>query len=147
MLVIDYAGNAGKHHIVQAADVLTGKHDAPVVAYAKKTMALEGKPVSIVEALARAEAETLLLHEQAEFRKKIVANATYKTEAKDLFIKRYQGQQKPVKKYRDSGDNPSQKQIDYAVQLGCNRQFAEQCGRKQLSAIIGKMLEKKRKAQ
>src|SRR5262249_4163797 len=41
MLVIDFAGNAGRHKIVQASDVLGGKYAPPVREYAKQTMVQE----------------------------------------------------------------------------------------------------------
>jgi superfamily II DNA or RNA helicase len=91
MVVIDFAGNAGRHKIVQAADVLGGKHEAPVREYAKQTMEQEGRPVNIDEALARAKAETLLLAEEDTRRKHIVAKVEFQTFEVDPFVKQYGG--------------------------------------------------------
>jgi hypothetical protein len=64
MARIDFAGNAGK--IVQAADVLGGKHESIVREYAKRTMKDECSQAPLAEALARAKEELALLAEEEE---------------------------------------------------------------------------------
>ena len=112
MLVIDYSGNAGKHKIFQAADVLGGKYPLPTREYAKETMEQDGAKVDLEEALARADAELALLDEQEQRRKRITATASYKTFVVDPFTKHYTGQ--PSKPHdttpvsggtRNSGEN------------------------------------------
>jgi hypothetical protein len=89
MLVIDFAGNAGKHRIVQAADVLGGKHAPPVRDYAKRTLEEEGEVVDLEAALARAKAEMALLEEEARRRHQITAQASYRTHDVDPFVRQY----------------------------------------------------------
>jgi superfamily II DNA or RNA helicase len=89
MLVIDYAGNAGRHQIVQAADVLGGKHEPPVRAYAKKILTDEAQPVDIAEALERAKAELDLLAEEEERRRVIIAEAKYRTAEVSPFVRQH----------------------------------------------------------
>jgi len=89
MTVIDFAGNAGKHKIVQAADVLGGKHEPPVRQYAKDTMEDEGKPVDLESALTRAEAELALLAEEDSRRKVITAKASYQAYDVSPFVKQH----------------------------------------------------------
>jgi superfamily II DNA or RNA helicase len=94
MLVIDFAGNAGKHRIVQAADVLGGRHAPPVRDYARQTMEREGSPVDLEAAFARAQAELELLEEEAQRRAKITARASFRTHDVDPFVKQYGGARK-----------------------------------------------------
>ena len=51
MLTIDFVGNAGKHKLVCAADVLGGKYDEEVVKEAKRQVAEAGKPMDVIEGL------------------------------------------------------------------------------------------------
>lgn len=91
MLVIDFAGNAGRHKIVQAADILGGRYEPPVRSYAKETMEEEGRPVDLEQALQRAEAEMALLEEEDQRRRPITARASYQTHSVDPFVKQYTG--------------------------------------------------------
>src|SRR5262249_43659187 len=92
MLVIDFAGNAGKHKIVQASDVLGGKYGLPEREYAKRTLAEEGRAVDIEEALKRAKAELALLDAEESRRKAITAKTTYQTYNIDPFVRQYNPQ-------------------------------------------------------
>lgn len=99
MLVIDYAGNAGRHKIVQAVDVLDGKYSAAVIDCAKNTVSLENITVNLGAALQRAHAEVELMAEEKERlmkiaeeeerRKKITAKADYRVEEVSPFVKQY----------------------------------------------------------
>lgn len=92
MVVIDYAGNAGRHKIVQAADVLGGKHDLPTREYAKKTMQEEGRVVDLEDALARAKEELELIEEESKLRKHIKASKVeYQTYDVNPFVHRHTG--------------------------------------------------------
>lgn len=98
MQVIDYAGNAGKHKIVQAADVLGGKYEAEEREYARQTMEDEGRgPVDLNAALERAKMELELLDEQQEKRKAITAKARFTTQEVNPFVKQYMGKTPSVK--------------------------------------------------
>lgn len=91
MMVIDFAGNAGKHKIVQATDVLGGKHPLPVREYAKETLETESaRAVDIEDALKRAEAELALIEEEQKRRRRIKADrVAYQTHEVSPFVKQY----------------------------------------------------------
>ena len=101
MMVIDYAGNAGRHKIVQAADVLGGKYPPPVRDYTKAMLqedaadetleARARRAMSIEEALARGKAELELLEEQDQFRKTITAEVEYSSADVSPFVRQYTG--------------------------------------------------------
>ena len=66
-LVLDFAGNSGRHKLVSAADVLGGNYSVAVVAKANEMAAKEDKPEDTIELLKRAEAA---VQQQAEEEKK-----------------------------------------------------------------------------
>lgn len=90
MQVIDFCGNAGKHKIVQAIDVLGGKHDPKEREYARETMEDEGRTVDINEAIIRAREELALMEEESKLRKEITAKASFKTHEVSPFTREYQ---------------------------------------------------------
>lgn len=139
MMVIDFAGNAGRHKIVQAADVLGGKHEPPVREYAKQTMESEGRAVEIDEALARAAEELALEEEQQSWRKSIKAEVAYKTYEVDPFIKQYTPKAKSDKA---PAELCSEKQAGYVVylsrQVGGDWTFDKACRltKRQVQGVI-----------
>lgn len=149
MTVVDFAGNAGRHKIVQAADVLGGKYEAPVRDYAKKTMEEEqGAPVDLEEALARASEEMTLESEEAERRRKIVAKVQYQTYDVDPFTRQYNGQSGTNGAPKTAPDYCSDKQAGYIAYL--SRQTggrvwtyreARELTKRQASGIISKLKE------
>lgn len=146
MLVIDFAGNAGRHKIVQAADVLGGKHEPPVRQYAKDTMEDEGKPVDLEAALTRAEAELALLAEEDTRRKKITAQVSFQTYEVDPFVKQYGGTNAKVR--RDPPELCSSKQAGLVCYLANKAAedwtFAEaaKLTRKQVQGVIARLKAK-----
>ncbi len=155
LLVIDYCGNAGKHKIVQAADVLGGKYPAPVRDYAKQTALDEAeeqsveakalKSVAIDTALSRAKAELELIEEQQSIRKKVRADAVaFQTQEVSLFVRQYTG--KPVSgSQKEAGELCSDKQAGYICFLSRKsgkswtfKQAKELTG-KQARGVIGKL--------
>jgi superfamily II DNA or RNA helicase len=146
MLVIDFAGNAGKHKIVQASDVLGGKYEPPEREYAKQTLAEEGRVVDIDEALKRAQAEVALLAEEEDRRKAITATVTYQTYNIDPFVRQYNpqanGKAKPTPEV-----TCSDKQAGYICHLsreaGKPWRFADakRLTPKQASGVIKKLLQ------
>jgi superfamily II DNA or RNA helicase len=146
MVVIDFAGNAGKHRIVQASDVLGGKHELPVREYAKQTLAEEGAAVDIEEALNRAKAELDLLAEEDARREAITAKVTYQTYDIDPFVRQYNpqanGNAKPAPKVPCSD-----KQAGYICHLsreaGKPWKFADakRLTPKQASGVIKRLLQ------
>ena len=150
MMVIDYAGNAGKHKIIQAADVLGGKHGAPVREYAKKTMEDEGNPANLKEALERASVELELMDEESQRRKKIVADVTYSTHNINPFVRHYNGSENPT----GNGKQKTPKELCSRGQAGYIMVLSRQCGenwtwdkasnlgKKQAGAIINQLKAK-----
>lgn len=150
MLVIDYAGNAGKHKIIQAADVLGGKYEPPVRDYAKQTMEQEGGQADIENALKRAEAEMALLEEEESRRKKIKADSVkYTTQQVDPFVKQYvpkYGKQ-PGKPFVACTDKTAWKIYFLSKETGGNWTFkkAKELTQTQASGVIGSLLERKKR--
>lgn len=147
MMVIDFAGNAGKHKIIQAVDVLGGKHDDDVKSYAKRTLAEDGKPYDVAAALDRAHKEMALESEEQERRKKIVAQAVYHAAEVSPFIRRHQSKRHAEKK--TAGQSCSDKQAGYicylARQVGERWTFADakQLSPRQASGVITRLKAKK----
>jgi superfamily II DNA or RNA helicase len=56
-LVVDFVGNAGKHKLVSAADILGGEHPDALVEGIIRKAAKSGQPVDILRALAQAKAK------------------------------------------------------------------------------------------
>jgi superfamily II DNA or RNA helicase len=145
MTVIDFAGNAGRHKIIQAADVLGGKHEAPVRDYAKETMAEEGCAVDLEEALARAKAEMDLEAEENARRKKITAKVQYQTQDVDPFVRQYTPKPNGVQVPKSPGDPCSSKQAGYICYLsrkaGADWTYAKasQLTKQQARGVIGKL--------
>lgn len=144
MNVIDFAGNAGKHKIIQAADVLGGKYEPEEREYAKETMAQEGRgPVDLEQALQRAKLEMELLDEQQKKRAAITAKAAYTTQEVSPFVKQYVGKQ--PKKEKGPAQQCSDKQAGYIVYLsrktGGSWKFADakRLSPAQASGVIGKL--------
>jgi superfamily II DNA or RNA helicase len=144
MLVIDFVGNAGRHKIIQAADVLGGKYEPPVRNYAKQTMAKEGAAVDLEDALARAKDELALLAEEDERRHKIKAEVSYQTQDVSPFVKQYV---KPNGHVRPPREPCSDKQAGYICYLTNQSSDpwpfskAKKLSPKQASGVIGKLLK------
>jgi superfamily II DNA or RNA helicase len=87
-LVIDFAGNAGRHKLVTTADILGGR--VSEAARERAVEAADGKPVRMSEQLQLAEEELRRLAEEqrrreAARRAHLVAEATYRSVAVDPF--------------------------------------------------------------
>jgi len=145
-LLLDYAGNAGRHKIVTAADVLGGKWGEPVRAYSRKNAEEEGDAVDLEESLQRASDEMaweeeykrrLLATQEARRRAAIKAQAEYSTEDVDIY-----GGYSPVSAQTVAA-GPSEKQIKYLVYLGVPRATAAGYTKKQASVVIDKLVAKK----
>jgi predicted metal-dependent phosphoesterase TrpH len=142
MTVIDYAGNAGRHKIVQAGDVLGGKHPPATQEYAKQTLAEEKTAAEIKDILDRATAEMALEEQENQRRARITAEASYTTYDVDPFTKQYNGQ---AAKNRRTVDLCSKKQAGLVCHLGrqCgeNWTFAEARAltRRQVNGVIHKL--------
>lgn len=82
MVVVDFVGNSGKHHIVHAADVLGGDYEDEVVELARRDM--ERQPKRVVDALKEAEKKLREAQERATEakRRNIKAQVTYNSSTK-----------------------------------------------------------------
>jgi superfamily II DNA or RNA helicase len=147
MLVIDFAGNAGRHKIVQAADVLGGKQEAPVREYAKKTMEAEGHSVDVEESLARAAAELALEAEENERRNWITGKATYLAYDVDPFTRQYSGRTNgngvaPPKRTEPCSNKQAGLICHLSRQVGGKWTFAKakQLSRRQVTGVIKGLL-------
>jgi superfamily II DNA or RNA helicase len=79
--ILDFVGNAGRHKLVSAADILGGKHSDEAVARAKKIIEKEGRelPSDVVLALEKAERQ---IRDEAEAKRRalVKAKAKYSTQ-------------------------------------------------------------------
>lgn len=142
VLVLDFAGNAGRHKIVQAADLLGGKYAAPVRDYAKKNAEADGKPMPVDQALQRAADEMALEEEQLErarAREKIKAQAEYRTYA----VSAYGGSEAKSPSPDAPRGGASEKQVALLVKLGVSYATAISYSKRQASAVIDDLMEKR----
>ena len=141
MLALDFVGNAGRHKIVTAADVLGGKYGIPVREYARETVSEEQRPVPVAEALDRAEAELDLIDEEKERRRRIVAQARFRTHEVSPFDRR-QGTTAALPRSSGQGD-ATDKQIRFLCRLGVREETARSFSKRQASTVIDKLLKEK----
>jgi superfamily II DNA or RNA helicase len=138
LLVLDFVGNSGNHKIVTATDLLGGKYAAPVRQYARQTLEEERQPISVEEALARAQDELLLLAEIDERRRNIKAVAEYHTR----HVSPFAPGRGPVVREEETPpplDPPTDKQVWFLVRrLKWRESDARRLSKRQASAIIGK---------
>jgi superfamily II DNA or RNA helicase len=88
MLTIDFVGNAGKHKLVCAADMLGGKYDDETIKEAKRVMAEAGKPMDVIEALEQAAKQVLDQRKEDAAKKKrtiVTARVAYETRHVEAF--------------------------------------------------------------
>lgn len=142
MMALDFVGNAGRHKIVTAADVLGGKYGIPVRDYARETVSEEERPVQVAEALDRAEAELDLLEEEKRRRRRIVARAEYQLNQVSPFDTR-QGATATLEKPKQQGDPATDAQVRYLCFLGVREETARNYTKRQASAVIEKLKDKK----
>jgi superfamily II DNA or RNA helicase len=143
MTIFDFAGNAGRHKLISAADILGGKWGVPVRERAKKVAEEEGESGMMVDdALEAASDELELLKEQQEIRRRaeIKAKATYQSYNVNAFDKsdsHSSHTQSTVGK-----EPPTEKQIWKLKSLGVKESTAREYSKKQASAVISSLLEK-----
>ncbi len=86
MMVLDFCGNAGKHKLITAADVLGGKEPPEVLDLAKKKIVKAQTAIRLEEAIADAKREIETKKERdAERKKHLKAKANYSTVAVSPF--------------------------------------------------------------
>lgn len=87
-LVLDFAGNSGKHKLVSAADVLGGNYSISVVEEANRMAKKDQTPVDTLELLQKAEQSVLArMKEEKEkrMRKAVHAKVSYRKRSLDPF--------------------------------------------------------------
>jgi superfamily II DNA or RNA helicase len=143
MLVLDFVGNSGAHRIVNATDLLGGKHGEPVRAYARKTAEEEGEAAPVGESLERAADELALLKEieDERRRRRIRAEVSYEAREVSPFAGGGGGA-----RFSQGGGFPREpatdRQVNYLVyRAGWQRDAAARLSKPQASAIIGKHRE------
>jgi superfamily II DNA or RNA helicase len=139
MLALDFVGNAGRHKIVTAVDVLGGRYGIPVREYARQTVSEENRPAPTAEALDRAEAELDLIEEERERRRRVVARAEYRTREVSPFDARQAAAAAGVRG-APRGPAATDKQVRYLLRLGVRRETAQGYTKRQASAVIDKLL-------
>ncbi len=85
-LIVDFAGNAGKHKLMTSADILGGNIDDDVVARVRSNIEASGKPVDVSEEMERItrEVKAERLREAAR-RARVRARVDYRTSAVNPF--------------------------------------------------------------
>jgi superfamily II DNA or RNA helicase len=148
MLALDFVGNAGRHKIVTAADVLGGRYGTPVREYARETVSAESRPVPVAEALDRAEAELALINALAERRRRILARAEYHTREVSPFDRRQTASGAatvaPPRAGSPRGEPATDKQVwrlhrRYGVPLATARAYTK----RQASAVIDRYMRER----
>lgn len=143
MTVIDYAGNAGRHKIIQATDVLGGKFPEEIREYAKETLQREGVAADIEEALDRAREEMALQYEESERRKHILAKASYKTQEISPFVNQYNARRSESKQPQEPCTKKQAGLICYLSRKNGGPEWsfddAINLTKKQAQGVIGKL--------
>ena len=158
MLLLDFAGNAGRHKIIRAQDVLGGQYAGPIREYAAKNDEVDGNPMDVNASLDRAEAELELIEEEERRqkriveeaerrRRRIVAEVDYQTVDVSPFARgaRMLHENEPAPPTRER-EPASDKQVRYLVRLGMEEDKARALGKKQAGFWIGKLVAEKQGA-
>lgn len=138
LLVLDFVGNAGRHKLVNAADVLAGRELPDAIRAAAQERMEDGEAVH--DAIAHAEAAALAAEqrEQEERRRRsIQVGARYATEEVSPF---------GLLDTRDPGRvgaDASAKQRELLERWGVKVDPAKPLSQRQASAIIGKLIERR----
>ena len=93
--VLDFAGNAGRHKLMTAADILGGKYSERVLELAKAEAKASGRTVDVQELLAKVHAEQIAREEERERkrqaeeanRRHILAQVSYTTKKVNPFAR------------------------------------------------------------
>lgn len=88
MTIVDFVGNAGRHKLVHASDILGGKYSDEIIELATRSAEREGKPVDIASELVKAEREIdrrRRQREEAAERARIKVRSVYSTSRVDPF--------------------------------------------------------------
>jgi len=156
VLIIDFAGNAGRHKIVTATDVLSGETSPEIIEYAGQLLRGSTKPVGTKANLLRSQLELALIsQEQSRLReieraasekmKGVKAKASYQTYSVSPFQKEY-------RRLTDiplapGKEQPTEKQVKYLIHLfqeaGDSKSMEEiyKMGKRLVSFHIGRLVK------
>jgi superfamily II DNA or RNA helicase len=144
LLVLDFAGNAGRHRIVSATDLLGGKYSPQVRDYARKTLEEEGTAAPTAEALERAalesalEEEDLRMQQELARRRPIVGRADYGLDRSPVFG----GRRAPALSEHHGREPATDKQVWLLHRrFGVSLERAQSYTKRQASAVIDKLMK------
>src|SRR5947209_1583900 len=138
MIVLDFAGNAGRHKIVSAVDVLGGKFGTDTRHYARQLSEEDKEAKPVEELLNQAEKELGFILEERERRKKIKADVSYRMNTVNPFDPR-QATASQGGQYRPAEEPATEAQIWKLGTFGVSRERASRCTKKQASGWIGRL--------
>ena len=146
--VLDFEGNSGRHKLVNALDILGGKHDADVIELARKRMIQSGATADAraeLEAAARAKREMQLLEadRKAKARETLLAKVTYKVTDVDPFDILSLVPPRPSDAQYVKSEPPTEKQLNLLVKFGVP--ITPDLTVKTASRLIGTLIERSRK--
>lgn len=148
-IVLDFVGNAGKHQIVTALDLLGGEYGVAVRECAKKLIAEEGKAGPVDRALELAELEVAFTEEHERFLAEQKRRALIKAQAAEYVTQQvspfggdggsHAGEDgEDVSRIREPA---TAKQVNLLVyRFGWSREKAESLHKRQASLIIDKLM-------
>jgi superfamily II DNA or RNA helicase len=142
MVVLDFAGNAGRHKIITATDILGGKFTAPARQYAREAAEESDTPRPVQELLEEGELVSAYRLERDERLRRIRAQAQYQVNIVSPFDR---GSTSAPHHGEESsrGEPATARQIWRLGTLGVSRDRASTYTKRQASVVIGKLLEQR----
>lgn len=152
-MILDFAGNAGKHRISDAVDLLAGDADDDFKDRVRRVIQEKDRPVPLAEAIdeARQEMDYLLDHLAWKRRRMIKAEAVYRTEAVPLVGAGHAHARPsaPTQRRADRvpGDVASPGQRAYLRRLGVPDATIDTYSKKQAGAVIDSILRRREREE
>jgi superfamily II DNA or RNA helicase len=142
MVVLDFAGNAGRHKIITATDILGGKFTAPARQYAREAAEESDTPRPVQELLEEGELVSAYRLERDERLRRIRAQAQYQVNIVSPFDR---GSTSAPHHGEESsrGEPATARQIWRLGTLGVSRDRASTYTKRHASVVIGKLLEQR----
>lgn len=140
-MILEFTGNAGKHHLASSCDILGGRYEDDEVEEAKKL--IERKPgMRADEALEKAhkEAEARKAEEAAR-RAQLTANVQYSTRAFNPFEVLHMKAAEDGWSDRFGGAHATDKQVEFLRSKGC--QIPANLTKQQASRLIGNLMKRR----
>jgi hypothetical protein len=142
MVVLDFAGNAGRHKIITATDILGGKFTAPARQYAREAAEESDSPQSVQEMLEEGELVSAYRMERDERLRRIRAQAQYQVNIVSPFDR---GSTSAPHSGEESsrGEPATARQIWKLRTLGVSPDRASTYTKRQASTVISKLLQER----